>query len=398
MNDTNNPLTTLPEADESVSIDDIVGMADHSENVLEKYRDKMLAPYPRKNAPTFSSSALAELCGIDRARLKYLASKGTLPPGQSFGHGRSKTFTLEETIQWIVATSSRGKRPEGVRGRVYAIGNFKGGVAKTTTTVATAQALTLRGRKVLLIDCDPQGSATQLCGYAPETEVDDYKTLLPLFYGDQSNVEYAIHKTYWHNLDLIPATTYLADADAALVAELLKERRFEFWDVLNKGLQPILDKYDVVLIDTPPQLSQITTNALMAADAVVLPCPPDGMDFASSTRFWRLFSEVAKRLPSVRDEKRYDFINILMTKVKANEASTTVQGWMKLAYNVRVLPFSIPESTIQIGAASMLSTVFDFAKSSFSSAAYARIRQPYDQLADHLDRKLVRSWAKESQQ
>ncbi|WP_233890073.1 ParA family protein [Paraburkholderia flagellata] len=384
----------LPEVDQSVSVSDLVALAGQSADILDQIRDAMLEPYPRKKAPTFTSAGVAALCSMDKQRLKYLTTKGELPAGTSKGAGRAKEFTLEEAIQCVLATTKRPARPAGARARVYAVANFKGGVTKTTTTLACGQALTLLGRKVLVIDCDPQGSATQLCGYAPETEVPEDKTLLPLFYGDQATVGYAIRPTYWHNLDLIPATTYLSDAEFEVPAKLLSDRKFEFWDILNKGLKPHLNEYDVVLIDTPPALSQLTTNALIAADAILLPCPPEGMDFASSTQFWRLFSEVASKLPGVNANKRYDFVNVLMTKVKSTELSRAVQEWLTKAYGSRVLPISIPDSSVQIGAAAMLSTVYDVAKSDVSSSAYARIREPFDRLADYLDSQLVRAWAK----
>jgi chromosome partitioning protein len=340
--------TRLPEVDQSVSIDDLVALAGQAADILDQIRDAMLEPYPRKKAPMFTSASLAGLCGIDKQRLKYLTTKGDLPAGTSKGSGRAKEFTLAEAIQWVQATTKRALRPEGARGRVYAVANFKGGVTKTTTTIACAQALTLRGRKVLVIDCDPQGSATQLCGFAPETEVPENQTLLPLFYGDESTVGYAIRPTYWHNLDLIPATTYLSDAEFEVPAKLLSDRKFEFWDILNKGLKSHLSEYDVVLIDTPPALSQITTNALV----------------------------------------------VLMTKVKSTDLSRAVQEWLTKAYGSRVLPISIPESSVQVGAAAMLSTVYDVAKSDVSSSAYARIREPFDRLAEYLDSQLVKAWAK----
>ncbi|WP_259677633.1 AAA family ATPase [Ralstonia pseudosolanacearum] len=390
--------TRLPEVDQSASVDDLVDLATQAGDILEKIRDAMLEPYPRKKAPTFTSATLAALCGIDKPRVKYLSGKGELPVGTSSGAGRAKVFTLEETITWIKATSKRPGRPAGVRGRVYAVANFKGGVTKTTTAVAAAQALTLLGRRVLVVDCDPQGSSTQLCGFAPETEVSDHETLLPLFYGDETDVRYAIRQTYWHNLDLIPARIALSDVEFEVPAKLLSDRKFEFWDILNKGMRPILSDYDAVIVDTPPALSQLTTNALVAADAILLPCPPEGMDFASSTQFWRLFSEVARRLPNVKTDKRYDFVNVVMTKVKNTELSRVVQGWLQKAYGSRVLPILLPESSVQVSAAAMLSTLYDLSKSDVNSTSYARIREPFDQLAEYLDSQLVRAWSKESAQ
>ncbi|MGV7241670.1 ParA family protein [Caballeronia sp. M23-90] len=390
--------TRIPDVEESVSIDDLVDLSNQAADVLDQIRDAMLEPYPRKKAPSFTSATLAMLCGIDKPRVKYLSSKGDLPVGTSTGSGRAKVFTLEEAITWIKATSKRPPRPVGARARVFAIANFKGGVTKTTTAVSAAQGLTLLGRKVLIVDCDPQGSTTQLCGYAPETEISDDTTLLPLFYGDEPDVRYAIRPTYWHNLDLIPARIALSDVEFEVPAKLLSDRKFEFWNILNKGLRPALAEYDVVIIDTPPALSQLTTNALVSADAIILPCPPEGMDFASSTQFWRLFSEVARRLPNVRTDKRYDFVKVVMTKVKNTELSRVVQGWLHKAYGARVLPILLPESSVQVSAAAMLSTIYDVNKADVNSTSYARIREPFDRFTEYLDSQLVRAWTKEMSQ
>jgi chromosome partitioning protein len=394
-----NPVTAnsilnprLPEVDQSVSIDTLLGVAAQATDILNQIRDAMLEPYPRKSAPVYTSAQVASLCGLDKQRFQYATTKGDLPAGTSKGAGRSKVFTLEEALTWVQATSERPKRPEGRRGRIVTVANFKGGVAKTTTAVSAAQALTLLGRKVLVIDCDPQGTTTQLCGWAPDAEISDDQTLLPLIYGDQSTLQYAIQKTYWHNLDLIPASSSLFDAEFEIPAKVLNDSTFAFWDIINKGLAPVAEEYDAIVIDTPPALSYLTINALLASDAILLPCPPEALDFASSTQFWHLFADIAKKLPGVLEHKRFDFVNVLLTKAKSDDVSRVVRGWLQKAYGDRVLPFEIPESTVPKGASAQLSTVYDLSKPDGSTAAYNRFKEPLDRLAEHLDAQFVRAW------
>ncbi|MGO4814027.1 ParA family protein [Cupriavidus sp. 2MCAB6] len=378
--------------DEALTIDGLAEVAAQANDVFSQIRDAMLEPYPRKIAPTFTSTQIASMCGIDKARFHYLASKGGLPSGTSQGNGRTKVFTLEDTITWAKSAAGRMSRPDGARGRVITVGNFKGGVAKTTTAVCLAQALTLLGRKVLIVDCDPQGTTTQLCGWAPDAEIDESQTLLPLIYGDQSTLNYAVQSTYWHNLDLIPASSALFDAEFEIPSKVLSQSGFEFWDILRKGLLPLSEKYDVIVIDTPPALSYITINALIASDGILMPCPPDGLDFASSTQFWHLFSDIAKKLPGLLESKRFDFINIVLTKVKADAVSKVVREWMVKAYGSRVLDIEIPESSVPKGASAQLSTVYDLSKPDGSVEAYQRFREPLDRLALHVDDKLTRAW------
>jgi chromosome partitioning protein len=356
----------------------------------------MLEPYPRKRAPTFTSAQVASLCGLDKQRFQYLTTKGDLPPGTSRGAGRSKEFTLAEAQAWAAATSKRPARPTGQRGRVLSVANFKGGVAKTTTAVSVAQALTLLGRRVLVIDCDPQGTTTQLCGWAPDAEISDDHTLLPLVYGDESTLEYAVQETYWHNMDLIAASSSLFDAEFEIPSKVLANSAFEFWDIMRKGLEPLTQHYDVVVIDTPPALSYLTINALLASDAILLPCPPEALDFASSTQFWNLFADIAQKLPGVLQSKKFDFVNIVLTKVKPDDVSRVVRGWLQKAYGDRVLPIEIPESTVPKGASAQLATVYDLSKPDGSASAYRRFKEPMDRPADHLDAQFARAWTQEN--
>jgi len=388
----------LPEVDQSVSVEMLLGVAAQATDILGQIRNAMLEPYPRKRSPTFISAQVAALCGVDKARFQYLSTRGDgLPAGTVRGPGRPKEFTLEETQTWVRTLSTRYRRPENIPGKVLAIANFKGGVAKTTTAVSVAQALTLLGRRVLLIDCDPQGTATQLCGWAPDAEVDDVNTLLPLIYGEQTSLEYAVQSTYWNNLDLIPASSALFDAEFEIPAKVIDNRKFEFWDILNKGLASLRLKYDMIVIDTPPALSYLTINALLGSDAILMPCPPEGLDFASSTQFWHLFSDIAQKLPGVLASKRYDFVNIVLTKAKSDVVSRVVRDWMQKAYGDRVLPFEIPESSVPKGTSAQLSTVYDLSKPDGSAAAYNRYKEPLDRLAEHLDAQFVRSWSRKEE-
>jgi chromosome partitioning protein len=157
-------------------------------------------------------------------------------------------------------------RPPGQKAITVAVGNFKGGVSKTTSAMILAQGLSLRGHRVLAIDTDPQGSLTTLHGILPETEVDAEMTIGPLCEGSETDIRYAIRSTYWEGIDLIAAAPFLFSAEFALPARQMRDPSSRFWDVLNAGLDSVRDLYDVIVIDTPPSLSYVTINALWAAD------------------------------------------------------------------------------------------------------------------------------------
>ncbi len=146
-------------------------------------------------------------------------------------------------------------------GKVIAIANQKGGVAKTTTAVNLGAWLSLMGKKVLLIDIDPQGNATTGVG-VEKGRVDKciYDVLI-----NKDSLQSVIVKSGVDGLDLVPATMELAGAEIELVASEERE------GVLRKALAGIKSRYDFVIINCPPSLGLLTLNALAAADSVIIP-------------------------------------------------------------------------------------------------------------------------------
>jgi chromosome partitioning protein len=377
---------------QQVSMDDLDALATTAADVLAQVRDAMIDPHPRKVAPSFSSAAIAELCGIDKTQMKYLAQKLELPVGEKLKGSKAKEYSLRDAISWVKAIGKYPVRPENRQGKIIAVCNYKGGVAKTSTTVALAQASTLRGLKVLLVDCDGQGTATQLIGISPEQDVETEQTIMPFIHGDEVDLRYAVQATYWENLSVIPASSGLLAAEFAIPAKAMAQRGFKFWEMLKVGLEPLRQEFDLILIDTSPSLSHVTVNAMLAADAILMPCPPDALDFASSVQFWGIFTELVDNLPDAK-KKNYDFISIVYTKVQANEISRLVKNWMKQAYGAHINGIEIPESTAARTASAQLKTIYDLSKPDGSAEAYRRYKDPVDRLTDYVLDQLALAWS-----
>ncbi len=145
--------------------------------------------------------------------------------------------------------------------RIFAIANRKGGVGKTTTTVNVATAMAAAGKKVLVVDLDPQGNASTSMGISKKGRMaSSYEILL-----GEKNLSDAVVWTEIPNFSLVPSSPDLAAAEVELVN--VENREF----ALKKALRRDAVNYDYILIDCPPSLSLVTVNALVAADAVIVP-------------------------------------------------------------------------------------------------------------------------------
>jgi len=289
-------------------------------------------------------------------------------------------------------------RPAGAEAITIAVANFKGGVTKTTTAVTLAQGLSIRGHKVLVIDCDPQGSMTTLFGILPDAEVEARDTILPLCLGEADSVEYAIRPTYWDGIDLIPATSLLFSAEFALPGRQRDEgASFQFWNVLHYGIEQARQDYDVIVIDTPPALSYVTINAMMAADGIITPLPPNALDFASSVQFWDLFYDLTKELVSRGRSKHYEFIDVLLSKVDGSDiASNVVREWITAAYGSKVLPIEIPKTATAASASAEFGSIYDMQPGSASSRTIKRAVDAYEQFVETVESQMVAAWLRQT--
>lgn len=380
-----------------ISLKDIREQASLSADMMDQVRTAMLNPTSRKKELAINLSQLAAYCGVEKGTLIHRAKKGDLPEGRLNPSGSRREYTLREAQEWIRSYRNEKLRPEGAEAITISIANFKGGVGKTTTAMTLAQGLTLLGHRVLVIDTDPQGSLTTLFGILPDTEVDEEDTILPLALGTETSIRYAIRETYWAGIDLVAAAPCLFGAEFALPARQTQEPNFEFWNVLNLGIDDVRQDYDVIVIDSPPSLSYITINALMASNGMIMPLPGNALDYASASQFWNLFSDLSNEMLTVRGlDKEFDFIHVLLSRMDSTDSSSDiVRGWIQATYKEMVLPVEIPKTAVTSSASAEFSTVYDIQKYDGNARTFKRARDAYDQFVNYVESSVRSAWAKQ---
>lgn len=373
------------------SLDALLQLAEVANHSLDTVRSDMLEPHPRKVPPTFTGAQVARLAGVEPKQMTYLAKRGDLPAGSHEANGSRRLFTLEEARQYVKKLSKIPPRPAGTPGATIAIVNFKGGSTKTTTAFNLAQGLTLRGRRVLICDLDPQASSTTLTGLLPAAEVMEEQTAAPLFIPPlaetPTDLRYAVQQTYWDGLDIIPAAPALFSAEIFLPIHS-RDPDIAWWDMLNRAIAPLRDEYDVIIFDTAPALSYLAVNAVIASDGLIMPVPPETLDFASSVAFWNLLSETLGALANGRRyHKDFAFMRVLLSKVDSKLASTLVRDWIIKTYGPYMLPVEIPKSPAGSLSAVKFGTVYDLAKygGGVGADTYGKIRDAFDKFVEMID-------------
>ncbi len=215
-------------------------------------------------------------------------------------------------------------------GKIIAFANQKGGVGKTTTCINVATYMALMGKKVLILDVDPQGNATSAVGI---NKTKDLKTIYDLIDGE-SAFEDVIKPTIIENLYIIPSTVDLAGAEVELIQIPQREK------VIKRILDDIKDGYDFILIDCPPSLGLITVNALTASDSIIVPIQ---CEFFALEGLTQLMNTI--RLVKYHLNPTLDIEGVVMTmKDKRYNLTNQVSNEIMKFFNTKVYVTTIPRN------------------------------------------------------
>ena len=248
--------------------------------------------------------------------------------------------------------------------RVIAIANQKGGVAKTTTTISLGVGLAQAGKRVLLIDADPQGHLTMGLGFSKNLRVTLKSMMENIIMGIESDPREAILH-HAEGVDVIPSNKLLSGMDMSLLTIVDREK------VLKEYLVLLETEYDYILIDCMPSLGMLTINALSAADSVLIPVQPQFFAADGLVELLKVISGIRKRF---NPDLQIEGILFTMDSCRYNNAKRNKQA-IRDAYgnDIRIFDQSIPRTEAIAEATSEGISIFAYDKRGKGASSYSVI-------------------------
>jgi chromosome partitioning protein len=244
-------------------------------------------------------------------------------------------------------------------GRIISVSNQKGGVGKTTTTVNLAAFLADRGKKVLIIDIDPQANA----GYGIGVNAEDVNTTIyEVLIGDLP-IREAVFKTSYENLFIIPSNIHLSGAQIDLME--MEGREY----ILREALKEVQDTFDYVLIDCPPSLGILTLNSLVAADTVLIPLQCEYYALEGLNQLLRIITMVQENL---NRKLKIEGVVLTMYDSRTNLAQQVVQD-VRDFFEDKVFETIIPRNVRLSEAPSFGKPIGIYDRGSVGSQTYEKL-------------------------
>ncbi|WLE01021.1 plasmid partitioning protein RepA (plasmid) [Agrobacterium leguminum] len=385
----------------------------YTSKLSAELRDMREAAYPpeaRKSfSRTFSTVDLARLLDVPESTLRQLTIEGKGPqPDRADNNRRSYTVEQVRELRSFLAALRPDEanelvpfRRKGEKLQVIATVNFKGGSSKTTTSIHLAHFLGLQGYRVLCVDLDPQASMTALFGIQPEFDLGANETAYAAIRYDNERrpLSEAIRPTYFPGIDLVPGNLELMDFEFDTPTFLTSKTRDElglFFERMSRAIASVDDRYDFVILDTPPSLGYSTLAALYAATALVVTVHPAMLDVASCNQFLIMISDLSEVLEQFGARFEHDFFRFLLTRVNPNDGPQKyMAGVMRRLFGDDVLVAEALESTAIAGAAVAKKSLYELEAGEVGREALKRALESADRVNFEILQLAHRVWGRE---
>jgi chromosome partitioning protein len=289
-------------------------------------------------------------------------------------------------------------RREGDGLQVIAVINFKGGSGKTTTAAHLAQKAALDGYRVLAIDLDPQASFSALHGFQPELDLADGGTLHDAIrYDDPLPLSAVIRQSYFPNLDIVPGNLDLMEFEHE-TPKALADRSAAgrlFFTRIGDSLAEVEARYDLVVIDCPPQLGFLTISALSAATAVLVTVHPQMLDVMSMCQFLLMTSNLLGVVAEAGGDMGYDWLRYVVTRYEPGDGpQNQMVGFMRALFGEHVLNHTVLKSTAISDAGLTKQTLCEVDRSQFTRSTYDRALESLDAVNTEIEGLIQAAWGR----
>lgn len=363
------------------------------------------APDKRKRLRSLSFQEVAALLGI---KLREVIAR--VRDDNEVGSPLRGRLRLEDVLELRRSLSAHSgnlamlpwRRPDaGEQLATVVFSNFKGGSAKTTSSVHFAQYLARAGYRVLLIDLDSQASATAQFGIDPSTEVGLQNSFTAWTAAREEGrslpATSICQRTYWPSIDLVAAGAVLAQAEDSLARRSVngKVEDILYFDELKSFLRALGDAYDVAVVDTRPDVNMLMTIALHAATGLIVPTRATMMDLASTGEFFaHLASYVADFRNAFGSGLDTRFARVMVTAYDPTDRSQeALMSLLRERFGDAVLPGEFLHSRIMGTAGFGKETLYEYEPST-DRAAYNRVLASANAVNQAIEQELLRAWGR----
>lgn len=373
---------------------------------LNQLRVEKFPPNATKTLRSFSLAEVANYLGVSQNNLKRLHLEGKGPMPEQAPSGR-RSYTAQQMLELRQFLDRHGRtdvkkyvphRKPGDKLQVIAVVNFKGGSGKTTTAAHLAQHLALTGHRVLAIDLDPQASLSALHGFQPE--LDQNLSLYEAIRYDEErrSVADVIVPTNFPGLDIVAANLelqeYEYDTPLAMQDKSSNVGR-QFFTRMAMALADVDDRYDVVVVDCPPQLGYLTLTAMSAATSVLITVHPQMLDLMSMSQFLLMLGGILKTIKAAGAEIRLDWFRYLITRYEPTDIpQAQMVGFMQSMLAGQILESPMLKSTAISDAGLTKQTLYEVEKSAFTRSTYDRAMESLDAVNSEIVALIHRAWGR----
>lgn len=391
------PVTPLANEKPSALATDI------SERLNAAIREHLLsafAPDSTKTLRSFSAPEAAELLGVSGQFMRKLHSEGTIPEPEDIRGGR-RFYTAQEVwdAREILEKSSRKKgrylprRSGDEKLQVWQLMNFKGGSSKSTTSIHLAHYFALRGYRVLVVDLDPQGSLTSMCGISPEIEFDGLTVYDAIRYDDPVSMADVVVPTYFPGLSIAPSRLMLSEFETEFAVHSNPDQ--PFFTRIRNALSQVEGDFDLVLMDSPPQLGFLTIAGMAAASSLIVPLTPSMLDVSSTAQFLELAGAYMGVIEDAGATFQYDHFKFLITRDEPTDVpSQQLTSFMRALFQDRVMSATALKSTAISDATMLKQSIYEVVRSEMTRATYDRAKGSMDAVGHEVEVMIHQSWGR----